>query len=73
MLQNWFDEGTRRKIHVLGKQPETLLRQLIHSKDLPIAYGGNLKWIYEDVPCLEDEILRVINQMPRGPVAFKLG
>ncbi|KAI6042630.1 CRAL/TRIO domain-containing protein [Pisolithus marmoratus] len=72
-IKGWFDEGTRRKIHVLGKNPGDFLRQLIATEDLPAVYGGELPWVFEDEPCLDSEALRVVKVMPKGPVAFVEG
>lgn len=70
--QNWFDEGTRKKIHVFGKDMNHL-RELIDPCDLPEPYGGELPWKFEDDPLLDDEIRSVIGQMPRGPVIYQGG
>jgi len=72
-IKNWFDEGTRNKIHVLGKDPGPVLRNLINSKDLPKAYGGELEWKFEDNPSLDDEAKEVITEMPKGPYIFREG
>lgn len=72
-IKGWFDEGTRRKIHVLGKNPGDFLRQLIATEDLPAVYGGELPWVFEDEPCLDSESLRVVKVMPKGPAAFVEG
>ncbi|KAI6130049.1 CRAL/TRIO domain-containing protein [Pisolithus thermaeus] len=72
-IKGWFDEGTRRKIHVLGKSPSDFLRHLIAAEDLPTVYGGDLPWIFEDEPCLDSEALKVVKEMPKGPVAFVAG
>ncbi|KAI0350345.1 CRAL/TRIO domain-containing protein [Trametes cingulata] len=69
-IKPWFDEGTRRKVHVLGKDPGPTLRTLIDPKDLPKPYGGELDWKFEDEPALDDEAKAVIGEMPRGPVVF---
>ncbi|KAG6333729.1 hypothetical protein ID866_5357 [Astraeus odoratus] len=70
-IKGWFDEGTRRKIHVLGKEPGALLQTLISNKDLPVVYGGELEWVFGDEPHLDSEALAVVNQMPKGPVTFE--
>ncbi|KAH7906513.1 CRAL-TRIO domain-containing protein [Hygrophoropsis aurantiaca] len=69
-IKNWFDEGTRNKIHILGKDPGDALRELIDKMDLPQAYGGELQWAFEDDPCLDGVILGAIGQLPRGPAIF---
>ncbi|KAG2365158.1 CRAL/TRIO domain-containing protein [Suillus spraguei] len=69
-IKTWFDEGTRNKIHILGKDPGPTLRSLIDEKDIPQSYGGQLPWKFEDDPDLDDAIKNVISEMPRGPVLF---
>lgn len=71
--QGWFDEGTRHKIHVLGKDPGPKLRELIHAHDLPEAYGGELPWKFNDEPLLDDEARAAVSEMPKGPVVFADG
>ena len=34
-FQAWFDEGTRLKVHVLGRDPGPTLRELIDADNLP--------------------------------------
>ncbi|KAH9923583.1 CRAL/TRIO domain-containing protein [Amylocystis lapponica] len=72
-IKNWFDEGTRRKIHVLGKDPGPTLRKLIDAKDLPRPYGGELEWKFEDEPVLDDDAKQAIGEMPKGPAYFEDG
>jgi hypothetical protein len=69
-IKNWFDEGTRSKIHVLGNTPGETLRNLIDSKDLPKAYGGELDWKFEDEPNLDEDARNCIGNMPKGPALF---
>lgn len=69
--QPWFDEGTRRKVHVLGKDSGPTLRTLIDPQDLPKVYGGELEWKFEDEPVLDGAIREVIGEMPKGPVVFE--
>ena len=71
--QPWFDEGTRRKVHVLGKDSGPALRTFIEPQDLPKVYGGELEWKFEDEPALDDTIRQVIGEMPKGPVVFEDG
>ncbi|KAH0832221.1 CRAL-TRIO domain-containing protein [Lanmaoa asiatica] len=72
-IKGWFDEGTRQKIHILGKDPVDTLRELIDDDDLPESYGGKLKWVFEDEPCLDNDIQQAIGEMPKGPVTFSDG
>lgn len=69
-IKTWFDEGTRNKIHILGKDPGPTLRLLIDERDIPQSYGGQLPWKFEDDPDLDDAIQQAIDEMPRGPVLF---
>jgi len=43
-ISSWFDEGTRKKIHVLGKEPGSTLLSIIDKENLPKLYGGELEW-----------------------------
>ncbi|KAG5653654.1 hypothetical protein H0H81_011614 [Sphagnurus paluster] len=69
-IKGWFDEGTRSKIHVLGKDPGPTLRDLVHADDLPKSYGGELPWTFEDEPQLDHDAKAVLKEMPKGPVVF---
>ncbi|KAF5360601.1 hypothetical protein D9756_004638 [Leucocoprinus leucothites] len=72
-IKGWFDEGTRNKIHVLGKEPGPKLLEIINSEDLPKPYGGTLDWKFEDEPKLDVAAQELIGEMPKGPVIFKDG
>ncbi|KAL0565156.1 hypothetical protein V5O48_016874 [Marasmius crinis-equi] len=69
-ISGWFDEGTRRKIHVLGTDPGPVLRDLIKPADLPAVYGGELDWKFENDPSLDNETQKLIESVPRGPTIF---
>ncbi|KIK63120.1 hypothetical protein GYMLUDRAFT_222994 [Collybiopsis luxurians FD-317 M1] len=69
-IKAWFDEGTRKKIFVLGKDPGPMLYNIIEKKDLPKVYGGELEWVYEDGPLLDSDTVEEIGEMPKGPVVF---
>ncbi|EEB87336.1 hypothetical protein MPER_15349 [Moniliophthora perniciosa FA553] len=71
----WFDEGTRRKIHVLGKGQDVgqVLQTMIEKQDLPVVYGGELDWKYENEPSLDDAVKEAIGSMPKGPAVFVNG
>jgi hypothetical protein len=69
-LQGWFDEGTRRKVHVLGKDPGPRLYELVDIQNLPKVYGGELEWVFEDEPSLDDDAKAMIGEMAKGPVVF---
>lgn len=69
--QGWFDEGTRIKIHVLGREPLETLQSFIDPKNLPKPYGGELDWKFEDEPNLDDEAKDALGGgMPHGPHLF---
>ncbi|ESK91262.1 phosphatidylinositol transporter [Moniliophthora roreri MCA 2997] len=74
-ISSWFDEGTRRKIHVLGKGRDAgqVLQTMIAKEDLPIVYGGELDWKYENEPSLDDAVREAIGLMPKGPAVFVNG
>lgn len=69
----WFDEGTRNKVYVLGKDPGETLCSIIHVKDLPKKYGGELEWKFEDEPYLDEDARKVLGEMPKGPFIFEDG
>ncbi|KDQ62263.1 hypothetical protein JAAARDRAFT_30157 [Jaapia argillacea MUCL 33604] len=71
-IKNWFDEGTRHKVHVLGSDPGSTLRDLIDPEDLPKVYGGKLDFKFEDEPNLDDHAKEALggDQVPKGPVLF---
>ena len=70
-MQGWFDEGTRNKIYVLGRDPGTTLCTLIDAQNLPKAYGGELEWMFEDEPILDEDARKAVGgEMPRGPAIF---
>ena len=68
--QPLFDEGTRNKVHVLGKDPGPVLRTLIHAEHLPQPYGGELEWKFEDEPALDEPTKTTIGEMAKGPAEF---
>ncbi|KIL67953.1 hypothetical protein M378DRAFT_73147 [Amanita muscaria Koide BX008] len=69
-IKGWFDERTRNKIFVLGKDPGPKLREMIDPNDLPKVYGGELEWRFGDEPKLDEDAERVIKAMPKGPAIF---
>ncbi|KAI5896347.1 CRAL/TRIO domain-containing protein [Schizophyllum commune H4-8] len=73
-IKAWFDEGTRLKVHVLGRDPGPTLRELIDADNLPKAYGGNLEFTFKDDPVLDEPARSAIgDKVPKGPVVFKDG
>lgn len=71
-ISGWFDEGTRAKIHVVGRDPAELTR-LIAPEHLPKVYGGELDWSFEDEPALDQETQALIGSWRRGPHVFAQG
>jgi len=69
-IKGWFDEGTRTKIHVFGKNYSSQLAEIIDPSQLPKKYGGVLDWEFMDVPLLDDEMRKYLDEMPRGPLLF---
>jgi len=72
-IKVWFDEGTRYKIHVLGRDPGPTLLELVDAHNLPISYGGELEWKYGDDPNLDEETKELLGQFPKGPLIFANG
>ncbi|EIM85828.1 CRAL/TRIO domain-containing protein [Stereum hirsutum FP-91666 SS1] len=72
-ISAWFDEGTRNKIHVLGKDPGPVLRTLIDTENLPKAYGGTLDFEFDDDPNLDDDAKNLLGEYPQGPIIFVNG
>ena len=38
-----------------------------------MLYGGELPWVFEDEPSLDEDAKAVIMNMPKGPVVFTAG
>jgi hypothetical protein len=72
-FKGWFDEGTRNKIIILGKDPGAKLLGLIDVEHLPKRYGGALEWNYEDELSLDSDAEKLLGEMPRGPIIFENG
>jgi len=72
-IKPFFDEGTRKKIHILhpSNTTETLL-QHISASELPRAYGGELEWAYGDDISLDEEVKGALGEqgLLRGPILF---
>lgn len=47
-----------------------MLYKIIDKKDLPKTYGGELEWVFGDVPLLDEDTVQEIGVMPKGPVVF---
>lgn len=74
-VKGWFDEVTREKIHILGKNPGSskMLTSLIDKQHLPKIYGGELDWDFFDPPSLDEDAKKVLGEMPKGPFIFEDG
>ncbi|KAA1473730.1 CRAL/TRIO domain-containing protein [Dentipellis sp. KUC8613] len=70
-IKAWFDEGTRTKVMVLGRNPGEQLRTFIEPHNLPKAYGGELEFAFEDEPVLDEPAREALGgEMPKGPIVF---
>jgi len=70
-IKGWFDQGTRNKIHILGKNPAETLLSLIEPQNLPRQYGGTLEWEFFSEPNLDDAAKEAVGgEMPKGPTLF---
>ncbi|KAJ3516962.1 hypothetical protein NLJ89_g796 [Agrocybe chaxingu] len=49
------------------------LRELVHAHDLPVTYGGELEWTFENPPHLDEDIKKVVPELPKGPAVFSEG
>ncbi|KDQ20994.1 hypothetical protein BOTBODRAFT_142375 [Botryobasidium botryosum FD-172 SS1] len=72
-IKPFFDEGTRKKIHILhpSNTAETLLEHIAAS-ELPRVYGGQLEWAYGDDTSLDEEVKAALGEqgLLRGPTLF---
>jgi hypothetical protein len=73
LVSKYFDEGTRRKVHVLGAEPGPILQEIIRAGDLPRIYGGELEWTFEDEPILDSEVQEVagVKDLPPGSLIWE--
>ncbi|UZJ50741.1 hypothetical protein CBS101457_000061 [Exobasidium rhododendri] len=73
LVSKYFDEGTRRKVHVLGATPGPALQAIIKAEDLPKVYGGELDWKFEDDPILDDEVKEAVGTktLPPGSLVWE--
>ncbi|KAJ7644376.1 CRAL/TRIO domain-containing protein [Roridomyces roridus] len=71
-IKGWFDQGTRNKIHILGKNPAETLLTLIDAENLPKQYGGTLEWSFFSEPNLDDVTKEALGggELPKGPALF---
>ncbi|KAG8901935.1 hypothetical protein FRC00_003297 [Tulasnella sp. 408] len=75
--QVWFDENTRREIHVLPHSQLHLLTSEILAENLPNRCGGDLEWEFDDPVNLDDrakEIMRDFGgKVPKEPWEIRDG
>ena len=55
---------------MLGKDPGPTLRGIIEPQNLPRAYGGELEWVFEDEPALDEPAKELVDAVPKGPILF---
>ncbi|OJJ65643.1 hypothetical protein ASPBRDRAFT_212009 [Aspergillus brasiliensis CBS 101740] len=84
VISQWFDPVTRSKIFFLSAdETHEVLRSYIDESDLPVVYGGQLDWEWQDLPKLDEPAQRLVNHIyesseqapvvPEGPVIFESG
>lgn len=84
VISQWFDPVTRSKIFLLsGSEARDVLRRYIDPANLPIEYGGDLEWAWQDLPNLDCHARRLVDNLyektdqgeifAQGPVVFKDG
>lgn len=84
VISQWFDPVTRSKIFFLSAdETHEVLRSYIDESDLPVVYGGQLDWEWQDLPKLDEPAQRLVNNIyesseqapvvPEGPVIFESG
>ncbi|BCS30004.1 SEC14 family lipid-binding protein [Aspergillus puulaauensis] len=84
VISQWFDPVTRSKIFLLsGSEARDVLRRHIDPASLPIEYGGDLEWAWQDLPNLDCHARRLVDNLyektdqgeifAQGPVVFKDG
>ncbi|KAE8141841.1 CRAL-TRIO domain-containing protein [Aspergillus pseudotamarii] len=84
VISQWFDPVTRSKIFLLSSsEANAVLRQYIDPANLPVKYGGILKWEWQDLPNLDVHARRLVDNLyektdqgeifAKGPVIFENG
>ncbi|KAG8918482.1 hypothetical protein FRC02_002339 [Tulasnella sp. 418] len=72
--KGWFDEATRRKIHILSKSSENTLQEYIDKENIPKEYGGDLDWTFPEEPNLDEPAKKALASIgggpPRGPYVW---
>ncbi|KAH7105694.1 CRAL/TRIO domain-containing protein [Auriculariales sp. MPI-PUGE-AT-0066] len=71
-VKGFFDEGTQRKVFILGINPAPEILKFVNAADLPKVYGGELEWSLMDPPKLDDELRALLkrDEFPEGPNVF---
>lgn len=60
VISQWFDPGTRSKIHILSSSEQSkVLLKYIDASNLPEVYGGELSWAWHDQPNLDTDARRL--------------
>jgi len=78
-VQKWFNPSTlKNMIFVQNHEMPAKLLEYVDVDDLPVKFGGNLKWKYGDEPIPDDEVRAVLETDGRkgwigGPCIFKDG
>lgn len=62
-IKRWFDPVTVSKIFILGKaEVKPTLERFMDPKDIPTQYGGQLEFKWGDLPHLDDEAKKALEQ-----------
>lgn len=83
-MNQWFDPETRSKIFVLSSaEAKAFLLSHIAASDLPIEYGGELEWKWQDQPNLDQSARHLVDEVyqktdrgevfSKGPLVFQDG
>lgn len=70
-LQGYFDEGTRRKVFILGSDAGPEILKFVDPSALPKAYGGELEWSLLDPPKLDNDLKALLgcDEFPEGTLS----
>ncbi|GIC88075.1 SEC14 family lipid-binding protein [Aspergillus udagawae] len=82
LISQWFDPVTRSKIFLLSSsEASEVLQKYIDPANLPAEYGGVLKWEWQDLPNLDADARRLVDNLyektdqgelfAKGPVIFE--
>lgn len=84
VISQWFDPVTRSKIFLLSaSEAHEVMRTYIDRANLPVEYGGDLDWTWQDLPNLDSHARRLVDNLyektdqgeifAKGPVTFENG